>query len=193
MGLTRYLRTTISHDDPLQRPALTSRLSPDHLWLGMSAGALAKRNLRIAEIKVGDRTESFPLVAHGFQLLMDSWPSFPNDPAVLTGIGKALLAAGHGAETAAVFQQAIQIEPENALNYLHAGLAWKAARRNTEAIQSLEKAIQLDPLLEQPYRERADVYSDARDLGMIRQTYERFLKAFPKSIRAQSAVLNSNM
>jgi hypothetical protein len=36
------------------------------------AGALAKRNLGIAEIKVGDRTESFPLVAHGFQLLMDS-------------------------------------------------------------------------------------------------------------------------
>jgi tetratricopeptide (TPR) repeat protein len=111
---------------------------------------------------------------------------------VWTGIGKAPLAAGHGAEAAAVFQQAIQIEPENALNYVHAGLASKAARRKTEAIQSLEKAIQLDPLLEQPYRELAGVYSGARDPAMTRQTYERFLKAFPKSIRAQSAVLNGD-
>ena len=151
------------------------------------ARPLAQRDLGLAEVNVGDRLESFGLVNQGFQLLMNCWDSFPNDPAVLTGLGRALLAAGHGAEAAASFEQAIQIEPNVAVRYLNAGLAWKAAHDAPKAIENFEKTIQLDPLEEQPYLELASIYADSRDAGMVRKTYERYLSAFPQGIRAQLA------
>ena len=151
-------------------------------------GALAKRNLGIAEINVGERAESFALVNEGFQLLMACWDDFPKDPAVLSGLGTALMESGHGPEAAATFEQVIQIEPDVAVNYLHAGLAWKVAHDSTKAAGYLEKTIQLDPLLEQPYIELATVYGEAHQGEMWRQTLERYVKAFPKSIRAQTAI-----
>jgi len=153
-----------------------------------SPGALAKRNLGIAEVNVGERLESFPLVSQGFDLLMACWDNFPNDTAVLTGLGTALMESGHGPEAAAAFEQAIQIEPKVAVHYLHAGLAWKVTHDNSKAAGYFEKTIQLDPLIEQPYLELAAVYSAAHDHEMWRKTLERYAKAFPKSIRAQTAL-----
>jgi hypothetical protein len=155
------------------------------------SGALAKRNLGIAEVKVGERLESFLLVSQGFDLLMACWEQFPNDPAVLMGLGTALTEAGHGPEAAAAFEQAIQIEPKVAVNYLHAGLAWKVAHDDTKAAEYFEKTIQLDPLLDQPYTELATIYVETHDREMWRQTVERYAKAFPKSIRAQRAIRES--
>ncbi|HEV2494738.1 MAG TPA: multiheme c-type cytochrome [Terriglobia bacterium] len=150
-------------------------------------GDLAPRNLGIAEIRVGDRLESAELVSQGFQLLMDEWSKFPNDPAVLTALAKALLVAGHGAEAAALFEQAIRIEPDVALHDLHAGVARKAAHDNQKAAEYFEKAIQLDPLLEQPYLELAQIYGQAHDAARLDQIERRYLKAFPENLRARTA------
>ncbi|HEV3276905.1 MAG TPA: multiheme c-type cytochrome [Terriglobia bacterium] len=152
------------------------------------AGGLAERNLGLADVKVGDRLENFALVNRGFELLMQCWSDFPNDAALLNGLGTAVLASSHGAEAAATFEQAIQLEPGSAVDQVHAGLAWKAAHDNQKAIGYFEKALQLDPLLEQPYRELAAIYASENDAARLRQTYERYLKAFPQSIRAQAAL-----
>jgi tetratricopeptide (TPR) repeat protein len=151
-------------------------------------GALAPRNLGLADVKVGDRLENFPLVNQGFQTLMQCWSDFPNDVPVLTGLGTAVLDSGHGAEAAATFEQAIQLDPTSAVNYLHAGLAWKVAHDDQKAIGYFEKALEIDPLLEQPYRELAAVYAAENDPAKLRETYERFRKAFPQSLRAQAAL-----
>ena len=152
--------------------------------------AFAKRNLGLAEVRVGDRLESPALVSGGFQLLLDCWPNFPRDESVLTEIGRALLAAGHGAEAAPVFEQAIHIEPDVAVNYLHAGLAYEAAHESKKAIENLEKVLQLDPLLEQPYRELAAIYSESGDAAEALEIFERYLRAFPQNLAAQEAVLS---
>ncbi len=149
------------------------------------AGALAERNLGLADVKVGDRLEDFPLVNQGFQLLMQCWSDFPNDAALLNGLGTAVLASSHGAEAAATFEQAIELDPTSAVDQLHAGLAWKAAHDDRKAIGYFEEALELDPLLEQPYRELAAIYASENDAVKLHQTYERYQKAFPQSIRAQ--------
>ena len=149
------------------------------------SGALAKRNLGLADVRVGERIESIVLVNDGLQSLMACWDSFPDDTAVLTGLGDAAMTAGHGADAASAFERAIELEPKSALHYLHAGLAWKSAHEDTKAAGYLEKASELDPLLEQPYVELASIYSNAHDLVMLRRTTERYLKAFPQNIRAQ--------
>jgi len=150
------------------------------------AGVLAQRNLGLADIKVGERNESFPLVNQGFELLRDCWEKFANDPPTLTGLGDALLTAGHGADAATAFEQAILVEPNVAVHYLHAGLAWKQAHDRKKAIEYLEKALQLDPLMAQPYQELAKIYSEADDRAMVNETLERFLKAFQKTERPGS-------
>src|SRR5579863_651854 len=150
-------------------------------------GDLAPRNLGIAEIRVGDRLESAELVSQGFQLLMDKWSKFPNDPAVLTALGKALLVAGHGVEAAALFEQAIRLEPGVALHDLHAGVAWKVAHDDQKAVPYLEKALELDPLLEQPYLELAGIYEEVHDAARRSEIERRYAKAFPENLRAQAA------
>jgi len=124
-------------------------------------------------------------------LLYACCSDLPDDPPVLAGIGNALLAAGQASFAAAVFERAIEIEPNNALNYLHAGLAGKALHDREKAVDNLERAMQLDPLLEQPYLELAKFYAESHDAVMLQRTYERYLKTFPKSIRAQMLVLNN--
>jgi Cytochrome c554 and c-prime len=175
--------------EPASAPADAGNRVPASLvaWRD-PAGALAQRDLGLAEVRVGDRLESFDLVNQGFQILMNCWDPFPNDPAVLTGIGKALLAANHGPEAAAAFEQAVQLEPKVAVRYLNAALAWKAAHQDQKAIDDLEKTLQLDPLLEQPYLELVSIYGAEHDREMMRRTLERYLHAFPRSVRAQMAV-----
>ncbi|HEV2424977.1 MAG TPA: hypothetical protein VGZ29_09130 [Terriglobia bacterium] len=149
------------------------------------AGALAQRNLGLADVKVGDRLENFPLVNQGFELLMQCWSDFANDPALLNGLGTAVLDSSHGKEAAAAFEQAIQIEPQSAVDQLHAGLAWKAAQDDQKAIAYFEKAIALDPLLEQAYQELAAIYESENETAKLQEIYERYQKAFPQSISAQ--------
>lgn len=163
---------------PAQHPAENEALTLE-AWRE-PAGALAQRNLGLADIKVGERRESINLVKQGFELLQACGQEFPDDPPMLTALGDALLTAGQGADAASAFEQAIRLEPDVAVHYLHAGLAWKQAGDTAKAIEYLEKALQFDPLMEQPYRELGRIYSAAHDAAKVNETYDRFLKAFHK-------------
>jgi tetratricopeptide (TPR) repeat protein len=136
-----------------------------------------------------------PIKGHLFQSpinLMAVWPQFPKDPPVLTGIGQVLLGLENaGQDAASVFERAIQAEPDNPANYVHAALAWKAAHDEHKAVQYLEKALRLDPVVEQPYLELAAIYAAQHQPVMVHLTYERYLKAFPQSIEAQKKVQES--
>ncbi|HEV2493619.1 MAG TPA: tetratricopeptide repeat protein [Terriglobia bacterium] len=155
------------------------------------APALGKRNLGLAEVEVGERTKSFAMISQGSRNLMQSWADFPSDPAVLTSIGQVLLGLGDGNEAVSVFERAIQADPDDPRHYMHAALASKTAHDPKKAIQYLEKALRLDPVMEQPYLELAAIYAANGEPAMARMTYERYLKAFPKSIEAQRAVRRS--
>jgi hypothetical protein len=155
------------------------------------AGALGQRNLGLAEIEVGERVKDAALVAHGAKRLSDCWPSFPKDPALLTAIGQVLLGVDDPQEAAEVFERAIQAEPSDPSDYLHAAMAWNAMHNPEKAIEYLEKALRLDPLLEKPYLILAGIYKEENQPAMVHMTYERYLKAFPESIEAQRDVKES--
>ena len=148
-----------------------------------------ERNLGLADVQAGEKLKSFDLVNHGFKLLLKSWSDFPNDPAVITAIGQVLLGEGdprdlEDAET--LFQRVIQLRPNDAAAYVHAALAWHAEHNDVQAIRYLRKALQLDPLVQQPYRNLAQIYAQDHNPTMVLQTYSQYLKAFPGSIEAQT-------
>jgi predicted Zn-dependent protease len=124
---------------------------------------------------------------------MACWPDFPKDPPLLTAIGQMLLGVGDSENAAAVFERAIQAEPNVAAHYLHAALAWRQAKDQKKAIAYLEQALERDPLLQEPYQRLAEIYSEAHDTAMVRQTYQRYLTAFPQSIEAQTEVRSASV
>ncbi len=132
--------------------------------------------------------QSFPLVSQGYDLLVKAWSKLPNDPAVVTAMGVVRLGTGDAAGAEALFEKVIQMTPNDAPSYVHAALAWHMLRHNDKAILCLNKALQLDPLEQQPYRNLAAIYTEENDPEGVRQTYQRFLKAFPQSLEAQSDV-----
>lgn len=156
------------------------------------AAALRERNLGLAEIEVGERARGVTLVSQGAKRLTECLPKFENDPAVLTAIGQVMLGAGDARNAAVVFERAIEIKPNNPSDYLHAAMAWKTARDSEKAIENLEKALRVDPMLAQPYRVLADIYREEGQPAMVHMTYERYLKAFPESIEAQQDVKDSS-
>jgi tetratricopeptide (TPR) repeat protein len=145
-----------------------------------------ERNLGLADIEVGQQLKSAPHMLEGLRLLTACKHDFPYDPAVSTGIGLVLLGMKRGSEAAANFAQAAEVEPDVASHYLNEGFAWKAANEAGKAIESFEKALQLDPLLEPAYRELAILYSRTNAPEKARNAWERYLRAFPGSIEAQT-------
>ncbi len=150
--------------------------------------ALAKRNLGLAYIDVGRKSQSADYMYRGYRLLVACQPAFPNDPAVLTGIGLVLLGTHHGAEAAATFERTARLEPSNAEHYLDEGFAWKEAGNQIKAVESFENALRIDPLLKQAYDGLAGIYLQAHEPAKVRETFERCLKASPGSIEAQVAI-----
>ncbi len=193
-GHTVFTDHRIARRPPAESVASTAPgANEDHSLVAWQepATALEQRDLGLAEIEVGERIKDAVLIAHGAKRLSDVWPGFPKDVALLTGIGQVLLGVNDPQEAEAVFEQAIQAEPDNASNYLHAALAWNTAHDPEKAIEYLEKALRLDPLLEQPYTVLAGIYKEENQPAMVHMTYERYLKAFPKSLEAQRDVKES--
>ncbi|MGI8962722.1 MAG: tetratricopeptide repeat protein [Bryobacteraceae bacterium] len=151
-------------------------------------GALAKRNLGLAYIEAGRTLQSAKYMLQGYPLLVACLPDFPNDPAVLTGIGVVLLGTGRAAEAAVAFKRAVRVEPNVASHYIDEGFAWNQTHDRTKAIDNLERALQIDPLSKLAYQKLAEIYVQDHEGAKVQETFERYLKAFPGSIEAQVAL-----
>jgi len=150
---------------------------------------LAARNLGLADVEVGEKLRSKSMTLAGMQLLTSCWPKFPEDTAVLTDIGEVLFNVGDHEHAAAAYEQVIKLEPDVATHYLHAAIALHAAHDNTKAVDYLEKALQIDPLLGEAYRQLGQVYSESGNVEMASRTRARYLKAFPGTVAAQARVI----
>lgn len=150
--------------------------------------AFVKRNLGLADVEIGRKFRSAKHMREALQLLTASRHDFPYDPDVATGLGMVLLGMNRGAESAKLFEQAAEVEPNAAANYLNEGFAWRAAHDRERAVQALNKALQLDPLLEAAYRELVGIYLETGDSEELRNTWRRYLKALPQSIEAQAGL-----
>lgn len=149
--------------------------------------AFAQRNLGLADIESGRQLKSAQHMLEGLQLLTECKHDFPYDPSVSTGIGLVLMGMNRGAEAAASFGQAAQIEPRVASHYLDEGFAWRIAKQPQKAIESLEKAIALDPGLEEAYRALVEIYSEAHEEEKERDTWARYRRMFPNRLLMREA------
>jgi tetratricopeptide (TPR) repeat protein len=151
----------------------------------------AQRNLGLAYAKIGNRLNSFAMVRRAYQLLFSAWPRFPDDSALLEALGQIVSGAKDERDAQALFRRVIAVEPGSAPTYFDMALAAEDVQDNRTAIQCLEKTLQIDPLLVDPYQHLARIYIADHHFGIAHDTYERFLKAFPENLEAKMGLVET--
>jgi len=138
--------------------------------------ALRERNLAIAYVNGGFENHSASQIVQGLHMLTEVEKQLPDDPAVLTALGQALLAVNKPTEAAQRFERVLQLDPDSAVNEENAGTAWMQAGQMDKAIDHLERAIKRDPLLlpvaqalMQVYRQQDDADKAAALAERVRQ------------------------
>lgn len=134
------------------------------------------RNLALALLNTGARDSSAAKIAQSYEGLLQAGKQFPRDPAVLTGLGTVLQSRGDALAAAKVFDSVIALRPADPLAEENAGLAYLDGGDKKAAVQHLERALALDPLLlpdiealQKIYRESGDESSEAALMRKVRQ------------------------
>jgi hypothetical protein len=135
---------------------------------------LRDRNLAMALVVVGFENASSAEVIRGYRMLNQTAKEYPNDPAVLTSLGSVLLRAKQPAEALRVFEKVLLLKPGYAPYEVNAATALIAAGREAEALPHLERAEQLDPLLEQAVELLSEVYTDEGEADKAAEVMERY-------------------
>jgi len=151
----------------------------------------AERNLGLAYALIGRRFDAPAFIRRGYELLLSASNDFPNDPALLRAMGNAMTGFRSGVSAQTLFSRVLSIKPNSALVYYDMAVAATQAGNTDSGIEYLQKTLQVDPFLVTPYQELARLYTIRGQSALARETYRRFLKAFPENIEARKDVLHS--
>ncbi|MGD0302271.1 MAG: hypothetical protein ABSE86_34770 [Bryobacteraceae bacterium] len=121
---------------------------------------LRDRNFALALIAVGLQNESSREAVRGYRMLIQDEKDYSDDPAVLTSLGSVLLRAKQPAEALRRFEKVLLLRPAYAPYEVNAASALIAAGRKAESVPHLERALDLDPLLEPAVELLRGVYTD---------------------------------
>jgi tetratricopeptide (TPR) repeat protein len=179
-------RITRVNPAPAEPPSSSTESAVELVPWHEPPSEFAQRNLGLADVAVGRSLKAPDLAIRGARALIEVHSSFPKDAAVLTGIGEVLFDVGRYDDAAAVYEEAIKVQPEVASNYLHAAEAWRGAKNDTKAIHYLEKTIEIDPMIQEAYGELTAIYTAQNETALVRQTWDRFVRVFPGSIEARA-------
>lgn len=148
----------------------------------------AQRNLGLAYALVGNRLKDLPMIRRGYQLLFSAWQKFPNDPAVIKALGQIAGGVKDEKDALALYQKAASAETNSAPVYFDMAISAEEAGDEPTAIQFFNRALQIDPLLVDPYQHLIDLYQAGEQPALAHETAMRFLNAFPENLAAKRAV-----
>jgi predicted Zn-dependent protease len=119
------------------------------------------------------QNDSAQEVIRGYRMLNQVEKEYPDDPDVLTALGGVLVRGKQPAEALRRFEKVLVLRPVYAPYEVNAASALIAAGRKSEAVRHLERALQLDPLLQQAVELLSGLYRDqdesAKAAGIVAQ------------------------
>jgi hypothetical protein len=161
----RIARRPEPRGEPIQSEDLAAWREPEP--------RLRQRNLALALVAVGLQNGSAQEVIRGYRMLNQVEKEYPDDPDVLASLGGVLLRGKQPAEALRRFEKVLVLRPAYAPYEVNAALALIAAGRKSEAVRHLERALQLDPLLQQAVELLSGLYRDqdesAKAAGIVAQ------------------------
>lgn len=137
---------------------------------------LRNRNLALALVTAGLQDKNSAEVIEGFRMLNRLPADLQDDPEVLAALGSILLTAKEAGEAAKRFEKALALRPDYAPYEANVGAALLEAGDRTGAITHLERAVQLDPLLQKAVTLLAGAYQAEGDEARETEVLARFRK-----------------
>jgi len=128
------------------------------------AGALAIRNLGLANVHVGERYHSPSHLEKGARQLTSAMKLLPEDAVIVTNLGVVLLRQGKASDAVEFFEFAVQMEPAQAGYHVNLAAAYRAAGSVDRAISQLEQSLTIDPSLAGAYHMLIDIFSQEKRL-----------------------------
>ena len=170
-----------------QQPAAKAGLWRLRAWRE-PAGALAQRNLGLAYAELAERSRSKLQADESFRNLVKAMRLFPEqDAAIPHALGRIFLARGKTELAVELLEHVVKVEPNNPLWRQSLADGLYASGQAVESIAVLERAIELDPLMESSYRVLAGIYAKTGKLDGAARTWGRYLEHVPDSIYARQA------
>jgi len=170
--IARRLRPDTEKEIPATGDLIAWREPPTDLQL---------RNLALAYVSAGLDSDSVSQCLRGYRMLLDAEKHSPNDPAVLTGLARGLLAGHHAAEAAKLFEHVLELGPDTAMAEEDTGMAFMRAGQTDKALEHLERAVQLDPLLLPAAKSLAQIYRQQGETAKLDGLAVRVRQALGKS------------
>lgn len=109
---------------------------------------LRERNLGLALADFATQKKSAAQMVEAFRLLYRIEKKFSSDPAVVSALASLLFIAEDTQEAEKRYRQAVALRPDFAPYQVNLAAALLKDGKNQEARECLEKALQLDPLLQ---------------------------------------------
>lgn len=120
--------------------------------------SVRQRNLALALVTSGMENRKPSQVIRGYKMLNRTGPSINGDAAALTVLGNVLLTGQQPVEAEHAFARALALRPNFAPYEVNLAGAMVAAGDSAGAVQHLETAVKLDPLLSQAVQLLSQAY-----------------------------------
>lgn len=147
------------------------------------APELHDRNLALALVTVGMQNHDSAQVIRGYRMLNRLPAKMQADAAVLTALGSILLTAKEPAEAVKRFGEALSLRPDYAPYEVNVATALVASNRSLEAIRHLERALKLDPLLQNAVSLLASTYREQNEPEKALEIMARYQAALGITVR----------
>lgn len=143
--------------------------------------ALQKRNLALAYANAGLESGSMAQGLRGYRMLIDIQNEFPDDPEVLTALGRVLLLGNQSLQAAELFERVLKLGRDSAMNEMYAGSAFVQSGQLDKAVKHLERSLDLDPLLLPAAENLVRVYRQQGDTDKVSALADRIRRALGSS------------
>jgi hypothetical protein len=145
--------------------------------------AFRERNLALALATHGLENGISDEAVRGFKLLSRMEPQLSTDAAALTALGSILLTAKEAKEAEKRFARALALRPEYAPYEVNLANALLESGDRAGAIEHLNHALALDPLLEQAAESLARAYRSQGEAEKAEQVLQNYRTAMGITVR----------
>ncbi len=139
------------------------------------------RNAALGWFAYAQKTRNSEVIEEAYRRL-ESLSGLLRDAEVMAATGYLLLEAGKPQPAVAQFQNAVQADSANAEYRLDLAVAQHASGATSAALDSLQRAIALDPYDYRPYLAAAKIYDRLRNPDQARRIIQRYLFLDPQSL-----------
>jgi predicted CXXCH cytochrome family protein len=174
-GHTAFTDHRISRDPSKEEP--TDQPASIIAWRQPADISLQRRNLALAFATLGKERQLTDYLTRSYEMLTLLEREFPNDPALQTQLGLLALNEHRPEQALDLLEHVANLEPDSAEAQTNWALALIRLNRQPEAVEHLQKALALDPLLRAPVSLLARLYQQEGEAAKTNELLANYRRA----------------